>query len=96
MSSLVAALAWQIALIIRILITYGEFRSPADNYWVYNGLCTYVAVMMSYQNMSLISIAIIDYTRRKQFLHQLTNALELDFEVKDSSTIKYPTINFCD
>ena len=29
-------------------------------------------------------------------MNELTNALQLDFEIKDATSIRYPTINFCD
>ena len=28
-------------------------------------------------------------------MNELTNALQLDFEMKDATSIRYPTINFC-
>ena len=46
--------------------------------------------------MGFLDIAIADFSRRNMILNDLTNALELDFEKKDTNSVRYPTINFCD
>ena len=43
-----------------------------------------------------LRIAAITQSRRANCMNELTNALQLDFEIKDATSIRYPTINFCD
>ena len=50
---------------------------------------------MTCSNFYFLRLSSITYSRRTSCMNELTNALDLDFENKDASSIQYPTINFC-
>ena len=73
-----------------------DLSKLAPNYWTYN-LCILVCTLLStVNNFNFLRMALINATRRRLVLNELTNALELDFEMKDAISVRYPTINFCD
>ena len=67
-----------------------------STYWYYNIMVVFQTFYYIMYSILFLGIAKLEYGRRRNFLNQLSNSLELDFETKDDTTIKFPTINFCD
>ena len=74
-----------------------DFESDLPkSYWLYNIVIIICTFFTFFSCLLFLDIAIADYSRRNVVLNDLTNALELDFETKNTNSVRYPTINFCD
>ena len=71
-------------------------RKFPNNYGLFMGLCWWVTCVVTFQNIMLLQTGRIEYERRRYLLKELTNALYFNFDEKDESSLKYPTINFFD
>jgi hypothetical protein len=61
----------------------------------YIPLCT-GTMIYALMNLAFLGAALVDITRRNFQMHLLSSALEVNFQQKDSLTIRLPTLNFID
>ena len=81
--------------LIDIMIIDSDRKFP-ENYGLFMGSCWWVTCVVTMQNIILLQTGRIEYERRRYLLKELTNALYFNFDEKDESSLKYPTINFFD
>ena len=93
--SLLCGSVYYVCDLIDIMYINPERKFP-DNYGLFMGCCFWVTFVVCMQNLILLQTGRIEYERRRYLLKELTNALYFNFDEKDESSLKYPTINFFD
>ena len=65
-------------------------------FWLYNGLAILMTFILTFVVINFIWMAYWDATRRNYLMEKLSNCIELDFHLKNSVTVRFPTINYFD
>ena len=65
-------------------------------FWWFNLVCITNTLWVSLLNYLFLWFAYWDATRRIWLMKQVTDSFELEFDTKDATAIRMPTINFMD
>ena len=68
----------------------------STEFWVFNLLLLPTCILTNLMNSSFTIYAFWDANRRIRIMRYLSNCLELDFDRKNRTTVRFPTLNFID
>ena len=68
----------------------------STEFWVYNILLLPTCILTNLMNTTFAIFAFWDANRRIRIMRYLSNCLELDFDRKNRTTVRFPTLNFID
>ena len=68
----------------------------STEFWVFNILLLPTCILTNLMNSSFTIYAFWDANRRIRIMRYLSNCLELDFDRKNRTTVRFPTLNFID